>query len=102
MIRQGLLFLTVVAAATFAAPVPAQGSRAQGDRLIINNLNPAEVAAGVRPNRGMSMETVESRWGTPITKRGAVGDPPITRWEYPTFIVYFEYRNVIHAVATAR
>ncbi len=50
----------------------------------------------------MSMETVESRWGAPVTKRSAIGDPPITRWEYPAFVVYFEYRNVIHAVATAR
>lgn len=102
MIRRGLLCLTVFAAATYAATAPAQSTREQGDRLIINNLNPADVAAGVRPARGMSMETVESRWGAPVTKRSAIGDPPITRWEYPAFVVYFEYRNVIHAVATVR
>ncbi len=102
MIRQGFMFLTVVAAATFATPASAQGSRVHGDRLIIDNLNPAEVASGVRPARGMTMETVESRWGAPVTKRSAIGDPPITRWEYPSFVVYFEYRNVIHAVVTAR
>jgi hypothetical protein len=28
-----------------------------------------------------------------------VGQPPIERWEYPGFIVYFEYRNVLHSVA---
>jgi len=95
MVRQGLLLFAVVAATTIAAP-----TQAQGDRLIIDNVNPTEVASGVRPNRGMSMDTVESRWGTPVLKRNAVGDPPITRWEYPTFVVYFEYSNVIHAVAT--
>lgn len=102
MIRHGLLLAAVVAAASFAAPLPAQSDRAQGDRLIIDNVNQADATTGVRPNRGMSMETVESRWGAPMTKRNAVGDPPITRWEYDTFVVYFEYRNVIHAVNTAR
>ena len=95
MIRQGLLFATLLVFTMFAAPVSAQG-----DRLIINNINQADATAGVKPNRGMSMETVESRWGSPVTKRNAIGDPPITRWEYPSFVVYFEYRNVIHAVNT--
>ena len=30
--------------------------------------------------------------------RAAVGEPPITRWEYRNMIVYFEYDRVIHAV----
>jgi len=102
MIRHGLLLAAVVAAVSFAAPLSAQDDRAQGDHLIIDNVNQADATAGVRPNRGMSMETVESRWGAPLSKRNAVGDPPITRWEYNTFVVYFEYRNVIHAVNTAR
>ncbi len=51
-----------------------------------------------RPTRGMSMAGVEERFGQPVDKRDAVGDPPITRWEYETFIVYFEYQTVIHAV----
>ena len=78
----------------------AYAAAAPADTLVIENVNQAEANAGVRPNRGMSMETVESRWGAPVTKRSAVGDPPITRWEYPNFVVYFEYRNVIHAVKT--
>jgi hypothetical protein len=28
-----------------------------------------------------------------------VGDPPITRWEYPGFVVYFEHHLVVHTVA---
>jgi hypothetical protein len=51
-----------------------------------------------RPNRGMTATSVESRFGTPQAKLAAVGDPPITRWEYPEFVVFFEYDRVIHAV----
>ncbi|MGI9343193.1 MAG: hypothetical protein ACR2QV_10090 [Gammaproteobacteria bacterium] len=101
MVRQVLLSIAAVTVIMTAAPLQAQESRAEGDRLIISNVKQAEANAGVRPNRGMSMDSVEARWGTPRSKRGAVGDPPITRWEYPTFVVYFEYRNVIHAVRTA-
>ncbi len=50
------------------------------------------------PTRGMTMESVEASFGTPTSRRAPVGDPPITRWEYPDFIVYFEYKRVIHSV----
>ena len=51
-----------------------------------------------RPKAGMTQNGVEAKYGTPVTKRSAVGDPPITRWEYQDFVVYFEYDKVIHAV----
>ena len=51
-----------------------------------------------RPTRGMSQTNVRSKFGSPAAVRAAVGDPPITRWEYQDFIVYFEYDKVIHAV----
>jgi hypothetical protein len=54
-------------------------------------------AAG--PARGMSMEKVEATYGAPSRRVPAVGEPPITRWEYPGFVVYFERQLVIHAVA---
>lgn len=50
------------------------------------------------PQRGMSMNKVESQWGAPNSRRAAVGQPPITRWEYAGFVVYFEYDKVIHTV----
>ncbi len=53
-----------------------------------------------RPQRGMSMDAVARAYGEPALKRAAVGQPPITRWEYGEFIVYFEYNRVIHAVLT--
>lgn len=50
------------------------------------------------PARGMSMEKVEATFGAPTQRFPAVGEPPITRWEYPGFVVYFEHQLVIHTV----
>jgi hypothetical protein len=55
-------------------------------------------ADGSRPMRGSTQAQVESRYGSPVNKKAAVGDPPISSWEYPAFTVYFEYDRVIHAV----
>ena len=51
------------------------------------------------PRRGASMAQVEERFGEPRARHAAVGQPPITRWDYEGFSVYFEHRHVIHAVA---
>lgn len=51
------------------------------------------------PARGTSMAKVEERFGAPKTRHAAVGQPPITRWDYDGFSVYFEYQHVVHAVA---
>ena len=51
-----------------------------------------------RPTRGMTAASVESRFGAPQAKVAPVGDPPISRWEYKDFVVFFEYDRVIHAV----
>lgn len=52
------------------------------------------------PGRGMSMAEVEKRFGPPGKKEDEIGNPPITRWLYEDFIVYFEYQYVIHAIVT--
>jgi hypothetical protein len=51
-----------------------------------------------RPARGMTQASVQSKYGSPVSTRAPVGDPPITRWEYSEFVVFFEYDKVIHAV----
>ena len=51
-----------------------------------------------RPARGMSMDKVEATYGAPTNRTPAVGEPPIARWEYPGFVVYFEHQFVIHTV----
>ena len=50
------------------------------------------------PGRGMSMEMVQNRFGEALEKYSAVGEPPITKWQYNNFTVYFESEFVIHAV----
>ena len=52
------------------------------------------------PGRGMSMATVLKQFGEPKEKIPAVGEPPITRWVYDNFIVYFESEYVIESVVT--
>ena len=51
-----------------------------------------------RPGRGMTMKTVEAKFGAPQERHPAVGKPAITRWDYPAFTVFFENEHVIHAV----
>ena len=46
----------------------------------------------------MNKANVEHIFGTPIQKYDAVGKPPITRWDYPDYVVYFEYNMVLHTV----
>jgi hypothetical protein len=60
---------------------------------------PQAESAADHPARGMSMEKVEAKFGAPSKRIPAVGEPPISRWEYPGFVVYFENNLVIHAVA---
>jgi hypothetical protein len=50
------------------------------------------------PMRGATMAQVESRFGTPAQRHAAVGQPPITRWDYSQFSVFFEHDKVLHAV----
>jgi hypothetical protein len=55
-------------------------------------------AAAERPHRGSSMAMVQKQFGEPANRHSAVGEPPITRWDYPQFAVYFEHDRVLHAV----
>lgn len=56
-------------------------------------------AEGVlRPTRGMTMNKVEQEYGAAEQQSGPVGDPPITTWTYPSFLVFFEDNIVIHSV----
>ncbi|TQV84432.1 hypothetical protein [Aliikangiella coralliicola] len=52
-----------------------------------------------KPRHGQSMEQVENAFGAPVERVAAVGEPPISRWRYDNFTVYFEHDKVIHSVA---
>lgn len=53
---------------------------------------------------GLSMHQIAKRFGQPAKKlhpipaRGTKHQPPITRWIYPEFTVYFEHGRAIHLV----
>ena len=66
------------------------------DTLNMEGMAPDSNSA--RPSRGMTAASVETRYGAPEAKGAPVGDPPISRWEYKDFVVFFEYDRVIHAV----
>lgn len=54
-----------------------------------------------KPKRGVTMTQVEAKFGAPVTKHDAVGSPPITRWDYAGFSVFFEHDRVIDSVVTS-
>lgn len=82
---------TLVVLASLSGPAAA-------DTLLVDAVKNADTTASERPPRGMSMKSVEARFGAPVNRQPAVGQPPITRWDYPDYSVYFEYQHVIHAV----
>jgi hypothetical protein len=58
--------------------------------------------AGIEtPQRGSTMGAVEQKFGAPSNKSGPVGNPAITKWFYPHFVVVFENDKVLHAVVVA-
>ncbi|MDT8449009.1 MAG: hypothetical protein RQ847_02440 [Wenzhouxiangellaceae bacterium] len=50
------------------------------------------------PSNGLTTAQVQQRYGTPNERRSPVGDPPISRWIYDDYSVYFEYDLVIESV----
>jgi hypothetical protein len=92
-----MTFRVITAAALlffFVQPVTAEV-------LLIDAINQAPInsAEGLpRPSRGMSMEQVRQRYGLPATEYPQVGEPPITRWDYDQYSVFFEYQYVLTSV----
>ena len=74
------------------------GGLARAETISVDNGIAVKESDVATPTRGMTMEQVASKFGAPATKVPAVGKPPISRWEYPGFIVYFEHTHVIHSV----
>ena len=59
---------------------------------------PANSSEGIqRPERGQTQQEVENFFGSPLEKIDAVGQPPISRWVYEKYTVYFEDEYVIHS-----
>ena len=87
---------TMVVALGLSAAVPAISETLAVDGQLA--LRPSGVET---PLRGSTMTAVEQKFGAPANKSSAVGNPPITKWFYPNFVVVFENDKVLHAVVVA-
>jgi hypothetical protein len=79
--------------------------RALADTVVVNAQVEVRESKIDRPQRGLTMDEVEKKFGAPVTRHPAVGGgtpqhPPITRWDYSGFAVFFEGDRVIHSVVT--
>jgi hypothetical protein len=72
--------------------------RGLAETVVVDNGIAVKESDIATPTRGMTMTEVSDKFGAPVTKIPAVGNPPISRWEYPGFVVYFERDHVIHSV----
>ena len=71
---------------------------ATAETVVVDGHVQLEQSSIARPGRGTTMHEVEAKFGTPAKRYPAVGKPPITRWDYPSFSVFFEYNRVVHSV----
>jgi hypothetical protein len=74
---------------------------AMADTLVIDDQVQVRESSVDKPKRGVTMSNVEAKFGAPVTKHEAVGQPPITRWDYANFSVFFERDRVIDSVVVA-
>jgi hypothetical protein len=75
------------------------GSLAAAETIVIDDQVQLVPSTINRPGRGLTMTAVEAKFGAPQARHDAVGIPPITRWDYAGFSVFFEKDRVIDAVA---
>lgn len=68
------------------------------DELTINTFQPETKPGDHLFVNGLSHQAVLNRFGEPNERMAAVGEPPISRWVYDSFTVYFEYNTALHAV----
>lgn len=66
------------------------------DTLLIERQERAQ--ATMHPAKGMLKSQVEQQFGAPVSKSEAVGNPPISKWDYGSYTVYFENDHVITSV----
>lgn len=94
----------LILSVALGAALSTAAAQAGPDVLLIERVQ--SEAGMAMPARGASMAEVEARFGAPTRKYPAVAgptsskhNPPITRWSYPAFSVYFEHDHVVDAVA---
>ena len=81
----GILSTTTVQADVLRIPISQQGS-----------------ASIKMPTHGDKQAQVIQQFGEPSKRHASVGQPPISRWDYPGFSVYFEHSTVVNSVQIHR
>jgi hypothetical protein len=75
---------------------------AVADQLLVDSV--AAGASVATPGRGMTMEQVRQQFGAAqseqptVSANGGPHQPPITRWDYAGYSVFFENDHVVHSV----
>lgn len=85
-------------AAAVALPFAAWTSYLSADTVAIPLGQQGQAWNIEAPRHGLTKSQVEARFGAPMSQSGPVGDPPIYKWTYEQFSVYFESDHVIHSV----
>jgi hypothetical protein len=91
----------MIRAATLLLALGITMAPAQAEVLLIDAIaeEPSNTSGGLlRPKNGEDMQAVEARFGTPDATHGPVGEPAISRWDYPGYSVYFENDKVLTTV----
>lgn len=81
----------------------ALGFTARGDDIVMPAAASQPAAPASLPVKGQTMAEVVRHYGEPQQKHAPVGGdapkhPPITRWDYAAFSVFFEHSHVVDAV----
>ncbi len=63
------------------------------------NVHSATVPSAALPRNNLTKIAVREKFGDPREQLPPVGEPPISRWRYPDYTVYFERDLVIISVA---
>lgn len=87
-----MLLTLMLAAAAILAPEAVVNA----DVLLIEEVRQADRMQ--LPGNGINQEEVRAKFGTPAQVHQPVGEPPITRWDYEHWSVYFEYDLVLFTV----
>jgi len=73
-----------------------QGS--QNATLLVDTVRAGGGMGNGLPLQGQTMQQVHASLGAPEQQTPAVGQPPISRWVYDGYTVYFEHERVLHTV----
>lgn len=92
------LITTRLVAISLALGMAWTASTVHAETLVIPLGHQATDRVQQMPQRGLLKNAVAQRYGEPARRHAPVGQPPITRWDYADFSVYFEYDHVIDSV----